>query len=141
MKKQIAVIFIAGIAAMAALLAWANDAGPTGELIARVLVAVMMLSVILGVQLVKRTHQRKTLSQEDGSIEKEMALKAQSGAYIDALVIMALALAVVAVSGASSFALIVIVAAIVLLIVSFWVRYQLEKRLILTGAGDEESHS
>jgi hypothetical protein len=138
MKKQIAVIFFAGIAAMAALLGWANDAGPTGELIARALVAVMMLGVILGVQLVKRTHQRKTLSQEDGSIEKEMALKAQSGAYIDALVIMVLALA--AVSGASSFALIVIVAAIVLLILSFWVRYQLAKRMILTGAGDEESH-
>ena len=54
---------------------------------------------------------------------------------------MVLALAVIAVSGASSFALVVIVSAIVLLILSFWVRYQLEKRQVLTGAGDEESHS
>ena len=141
MKKQIAGILVAGIAAMAALLAWANAAGPTEELLARVLLAVLIVGLLISMQLVKRAHHNRTLAHSEGSVERDLALRAQSAAYIDALVIMVLALAAIAVSGASSFALVVIVSAIVLLILSFWVWYQLEKRQVLTGAGDEESHS
>lgn len=141
MKKQIAVLVIAGIAAMAALLAWANTAGPTGELVARMVVAVVIVGLLMSVNLIKRARQRQTLSQADGSVEKEMAIKAQSAAYIDSLVIMILALAAVAISGASTFAIAVIASAIVLLVLSFWVRYSLEKRLVLSGASDEESYS
>ncbi|MDJ0348391.1 hypothetical protein [Cryobacterium sp. PH29-G1] len=141
MKKQIAGILVVGIAAMAALLAWANAAGPTGELLARISVAVLFVGLLVCVQLVKRAHQERTLAYTEGSVEKDVALKAQSAAYIDALVIMVLALSVVAISGSSPLALVVIVSAIALLVISFWVRYSVEKRRVLTGAGDEESHS
>jgi ABC-type multidrug transport system fused ATPase/permease subunit len=141
MKKQIAGVLVVGIAAMAALLAWANAAGPTGELLARILVAVLVVGLLVSVQLVKRAHQNRTLVHSEGSVEKEMALKAQSAAYIDALVIMVLALTVVAISGSSPVALVVIVSAIALLVVSFWVRYLVAKRRVLAGAGHEEPHS
>ena len=141
MKKQIAGVLIAGAAVMAALLAWANNAGPSGELLARILVAVLIVGLILSVQLIKRTRQKRTLGQAEGSFEREMSLKAQSAAYVDALVILVLALVVVVVFGDSLFAALVMLGVIALLVVSFWVRYQMAKRAFLSETVDEEPHS
>lgn len=141
MKKQIAFVLISGVVLMAALLAWANTAGPSGELVSRILGAVLIVGLPLAVQLIKRTQQKRTLVQAEGSVEGDLSIKAQSAAYVDALVILVLALAVVALFGNSLFAVMVMLSATALLIVSFWVRYHMVKRAVLADAIDEESHS
>ena len=140
MKKQIAIVLITGAVVLTALLAWANAAGPSEELFARVVGAVLIVGLLLAVQLIKRTHQRKTLEQVEGSFERSASLKAQSGAYIDALVISILALAVVSIFGHSLLASVVMLGASILFILSFWARYLMAKRAVLVETVDEESH-
>lgn len=141
MKKQIVGIVIIGAAVLATLLAWANTAGPPWELLARVLMAVWIVGLFLAIQTIKKKRQRQTLEQTEGSFEREMSVRAQSEAYIDALVILVLALAVVAVFGNSLLATLVVLGAIVLIVLSFWIRYQKAKMAFLSETADEKYHS
>lgn len=141
MKKQIVGVLVMGAAVLATLLAWANTAGPPWELLARVLMGVLIVGLVLAVQTIKKKRQRQTLEQTEGSFEREMSVRAQSESYIDALVILALALAVVAVFGNSLLATLVVLGAIVLIILSFWIRYQKAKMAFLSETADEKYHS
>jgi hypothetical protein len=135
-KRQIAGVLIAGVVLMAALLAWANNAGTSGELLARILAAVVIVGLALAVQLIKKNHHKTTLAHSEGSVERDMSLKAQSAAYVDALVIFVLALTLILVFKDSFPAELVMLGATAFLIGSFWVRYHMAKRAVLSEAVD-----
>ena len=76
MKKQFASVIVAGIVLLFLLLAWANAVEPPDDVLARILAAAVVLAVPLGVQVVKKRHQGRTLEQAEGSFEKEMSVLA-----------------------------------------------------------------
>lgn len=138
MKKQVFVVLIMGLGALVALLAWANNPDLPGEIVARILIAAVVVTVPLTANFLGRRHRQRTREDAEGSIERELSQRAQSAAYIDALIIGVAALALIAILGESMLATAVMLVAVALLVLSFWVRYQLAKKAILAETVDEE---
>lgn len=132
MKKQFISVIIVGLGLLAILLAWANAVEPPQDTLPRILAAAVVFASPVTVMFLKRRNQGRTLEQTDGSFEKEMSTRAQSAAYVDSLVILVAALAVVAIFANSLLASLTLLAAILLAVAAFWFRYHRAKRSLLS---------
>lgn len=123
MKRMIP-FFIAGALALVGTSAW-SAATPDGEKFWPSLASgLVVFSGAVGTLILRRAREKETRSAAEFSVEKDMAIKAQSSAFGDALILGALLLASITIFELHQFAAPLLVAYLLLLVLDFFIRFR-----------------